>query len=297
MTMVQVKEKTLNRRTAFRIYEQANIFYHKIDSQLLTQPQANFDNILNNVAASQTSTSLPASESRENDTLNVNISASGIAFSCNDELQVGDYLLLRILLLSSMTVIMTCCKVVHCKPGNPYETNVYPYVIGAHFVNLTADDTDLLNRHINNKKFQKRVLNGLLLSLAVFVLAMPDVAFGLLLSLGHHLLEIVLHLMHIAFELVESNLDHIIEHTFHTDTHDTQVIAFYIIVSFGFIGLYLIGRIIPRICLRFWQNVTAYCSRKKASYLYYWSEQTQVQKFKIIGLGIIAITCYSFFAI
>jgi hypothetical protein len=308
--MAMVNGNKSNRRVAFRVYEQANLFYHKIDQNQVLEPQVDFDNILTSFTQSQITSeqssvsgfssvdqSLPDSQSLENDTLNVNISSSGIAFTCKDELKKGDYLMIRILLLSSMTVITTCCKVVYCKPSNPYENDRHPYLIGVHFVNLTAEDTELLNRYVSKRKKQQLVANGVFLAFAMIVLAMPDLVFGLLLGVYHHGLEVVLHIVHLAFEFIESNLDHLIEHTLHTDLHDTQVIAFYTLVSCGFVGLYFFWRIIPPACVRFRNSQMAFWARKKASFLYYWAEQTSMGKIKIVMIGIAAITCYSYFAI
>ncbi|WP_165917825.1 MULTISPECIES: PilZ domain-containing protein [Methylomonas] len=297
--MAKVNGKKLNRRVAFRIYEQANLFYRKLDHDGQLQAPENFDDLLSNVNPPDTVSplTLPDSQSRENDTLNVNISASGIAFTSKDALQAGDYLLLRILLLSSMTAIMTCCKVVYCKPSNPYENDRYPYLIGAQFVNLTSEDTALLNKHIDRTKKQQWATNGLLLSLALLALAMPDTAFGLLMGLIHHVFEVVLHVVHLMFEYAEYNLDHVIEHAFHTDTHTTQVIVFYILCTVGLIGLYFLWRIVPRNCRRAGNSLIAFWCRKKASCLYYWGEQSLADKIKFVGLTLVAVGCYGYFAI
>lgn len=306
--MDNVNGNKLNRRVALRIHEQANLFYRKVDPHQRSETQQSFDSLLGSrmqpgttarSPASGTAAiqSLPDSQSRENDTLNVNISASGIAFTCKDELKAGDYLMIRILLLSSMTTITTCCKVVYCKPSNPYETDRYPYLIGAHFVNLTAEDTALLTRYVAKRQQQTWAANGLLLALALTALALPDLAFELLLSLSHHLLEVVLHIVHLAFEFVEYNLDHVIEHAFHTDTHETQIIVFYILFAVGLVGLYFLWRIVPPACARWGNSLMAFWCRKKASCLYYWGKQTLLDKIRIIGTAIIAISCYGYFII
>ncbi|OAH99138.1 hypothetical protein A1353_21230 [Methylomonas methanica] len=297
MNMAKVNGEKLNRRVAFRIYEQANLFYRKIDQDRHMQVPENFDALLSNSDLSDAAAphALPDSQSRENDTLNVNISASGIAFTSKDPLQAGDYLMLRILLLSSMTAIMTCCKVVYCKPSNPYENDRYPYLIGAQFINLTPEDTALLSKHIDRNKKQQWAVNGVLLSLALFVLAMPDAAFGLLMGLVHHIIEVVLHVIHLIFEYAEYSLDHVIEHAFHTDTHTTQVIVFYILCTVGLVGLYFLWRIVPRNCRRAGNSLIAFWCRKKASCLYFWGQQALVDKIKIVGIGVIAVTGYAYF--
>lgn len=294
MNMAKVNGKKLNRRVAFRIYEQANLFYRKLEQDAQMQAPKNFDDVLHNNPP-DTDPALPDSQSRENDTLNVNISTSGIAFTSKDPLQAGDYLMLRILLLSSMTAIMICCKVVYCKPSNPYENDRYPYLIGAQFINLTPEVTALLSKHIDRNKKQQWAVNSIFLGLVLFILATPDAAFGLLMGLIHHVLEVVLHVVHLIFEYAEYNLDHVIEHAFHTDTHTTQVIVFYILCSAGLIGLYFVWRIVPHNCRRAGNSLIAFWCRKKASCLHFWSQQALVDKIKIVGIGVIAITGYAYF--
>lgn len=196
-----------------------------------------------------------------------------------------------------MTVIMTCCKVVYCKSSNPYEKNRYPYLIGAHFVNLTAEDNELLNTHVDRRRKQQLVVNGSIFALLTAVLVAPDQALGLLEALGHYLLVTFLHMLHLLFEYLEQGLDHIVEHFFHTGTHETQVIVFYILVSLGFTVLYFLGRKVPAAYTRLSSRLLLYGARKKSSCLYYWGEQTLANKIKIIGISTAAIASYIYFAI
>jgi hypothetical protein len=302
MRATKEKDKTSNRRIAFRVYEHANLFYHKLDSNQPIESQSNFDRILAASGArisghSNLEPSLPASQSRINDTLNVNISASGIAFTCKEELKAGDYLMLRILLLSGMTVVMTCCKVVHCKPSNPYEDDRYPFSVGARFVNMTVEDKALLDRHIDRRKKQQWLVNGSIAALITAVLAAPDQALALLVALGHYLFEVVLHLLHLGFEYLELNLDHVVEHLFHTERHDTQIIVFYILVTFALSILYFLGRKVPSTWSRLSKRLRLFWSRKKSSCLYFWGQQCLVDKIKMIGVAAAAIAAYLYFGI
>lgn len=309
-TEFKLNSNKSSRRIAFRIYERANLFYHKIDPNRTTELTSNFNEMLNSFSLPKTAEklsptyehpsidqSLPNSHSQESDTLNVNISSSGIAFTSRDELKSGDYLMLRILLLSTMTVILTCCKVIYCKPSNPYENDRYPYLIGACFVNLRSEDRELLNRYINRRRKQQLIINGLILTLIAVILVSPAQAFGLLLQLSHHMLVLFLHGMHVAFEYIEYALDHLIEHSFHTNQRVTQIIVFYILLTFGLAGLYIAWRIIPSLCMRAINNLLIFWTRKKASFLYYWEHEPLPDKIRIISIGIVAIACYAYFAI
>jgi len=214
----------LNRRRAFRIYEQVDLFFHKIDSVDKIPESIPANTISDHVGESLaeryiiSEQSLPDSLNQENDSLNVNISTSGISFTCKEELVAGDYLIIRLFLLSSMQVVMTCCKVVHIKPSNPFEKNHYPYQVGAQFVNLKPEDQELLHRHIKKKKTQGLVINGLLASFIIATLLMPDMALELFLGLCSFLIDELIEIAHVIYELIEFSLDHLIEMTLHTDT-------------------------------------------------------------------------------
>ncbi|MGZ5577212.1 MAG: PilZ domain-containing protein [Methylobacter sp.] len=300
-----------NRRASFRIYDEVNLFYKKIDEKLATEPNPAFENIFNSPSdtekASQDSAqllpnpkkSLPGFSTQdlknnENAALNVNISASGIAFTSEEALQEGDYLLIKVLLLSGMAVIMAYCKVIYCKSSNPYE-NQYSYLVGAHFTSMQDADRELLTAYVDKKRLKQNWARGLLLVAAVAAIVAPDVVFGLLLSVLHFLFEHLLEFSHLAFEFIESALDHLIEHLFHTDLHQTQVIVFYILLSVIFYGIYTVGKRLPSFYKRCKNSLTVYVSRKKSSLLYYWQEQSLVNKIKLALIGAAIITGYILF--
>ncbi len=306
--------KDKNRRVSFRIYDQVNLFYQKIDEKLLTEPYPAFDNLSNDSSspiniekASQDSALLssrleknlpdvmmPDLQFEEHAPLDVNISASGMAFTCDDALKEGDHLLIKILLLSNMATIVTDCKVVYCKNSNPYESQ-HPYLVGAHFINLKDEDRELLNKHVHKKKVQQLVVKGFILAAVVSLITAPDVIFDLLSGLLHFLFVNILHFLHLAFEFVELNLDKLVEHLFETELHQTQVIVFYIIASFVLYGFYRLCRALPPFCRQCKKNQIVYWSRKKASWLFYWREQSLFNKIKLVVIAVAVITGYVFF--
>lgn len=297
--------KNKNRRAAFRIYDEVNLFYKKIDEQLVTDPYATVDEILDippstiNVEHRVRGVTLlpglkknvPDWQFKEDGVRNVNISASGIAFNCDDALKEGDYLAIKILLISTMTIIVTCCKVVYCRDSDPNQTH-FPYFVGAHFVSMENADRELLVEHVAKHKARQNIVRGFILGTVVTVIAVPDVAFDLLSGLVHFLFVNILHFLHLAFEFIESSLDHFVEHLFHTDTHQTQIIVFYILVAFAIVGLYWLWRALPPFCRRCKENLFSYCAHKKASLLYYWEELSLLNKIKLVVIGVAAIAAY-----
>jgi len=119
---------------------------------------------------------------------------------------------------------------------------------------------------------------------------------GLLVA-GYHLLQIFLHILHLVFKSLEMSLDQVIEHLFHTGTHETQIIVFYVLVIFGLVALYFFGRMALSAFVRVRKRLLLYWSRKKASCLYFWGHQTLLDKIKIVGIGTTAIVGYIYFSI
>ena len=288
-----------NRRRAFRIYEQVDLFFHKSDSEDEIQESIPANTIKESLAKSYIASeqSLPDSLNQENDSLNVNISTSGISFTCKEELVAGDHLIIRLFLLSSMKVVIACCKVVYIKPSNPFEKNHYPYQVGAQFVNLKPEDQALLHRHIKKKKTQGLVINGLLASFIIAILIMPDMALELFLGLCSFLIDELIEIAHLMYEFIEFSLDHLIEMTFHTDMQNTQTIGFYTQIFFGVVISYPLIRIIYSTSKSIFFAIRVFYCRKKASLFYYWGEQTLLYKTGLISSGVMTITCYLLFFI
>jgi hypothetical protein len=292
--------KNKNRRVSFRIYDEVNLFYKKIDEKPVTElplttelEWVSQDSVwlLPSVKKDLPDVTMPDLQFNENDIRNVNISASGMAFSCDDALKEGDYLAIKILLVSSMVVILAYCKVVYCRDGDPSDSQ-HPYLVGTHFTSMTDTDRELLIKHVDKQKVKHIVGRGLILTTVITVIAAPGAVFDLLSGLLHFLVVHFFEFCDIAFELIETGLDHLIEHFFHTDLHQTQVIVFYIIVSFIIYGFYRLWRALPPFCQRCKKNQIAYWSRKKASLRYYWREQLLFNKIKLVVIGVAAITLY-----
>lgn len=297
---INKENKNLNRRRAFRIYEQVNLLFHKIDSVDKNISSSSITYQLSQSLATDNSDSaqlLPDSHSQENDSLNVNISSSGISFTCKEDLIAGDYLIVRLLLLSSMTVIISCCKVVYIKPSNPFEKNRYPYQVGAQFINLKTVERELLHKHINKKKIQQLLVNGLITSFILAALLMPDMAVEFFLGICSFLIDELIEIVHVIYEIIEYGLDHLIENTFHTDLQATQTINFYTQIILAFAISYPLVRITYSTSknILFCSHVF-YC-RKKASFFFYWGELSLLYKIGIISSIILVITSYLLFFI
>jgi hypothetical protein len=300
--------KNTNRRGVFRIYEDANLFYKKIDQNLVVETQpvvhkilddyqiaVDLDVVASNVLLPDLDENWPVNtDFRGNSPQHINLSVSGIAFTCDDSLKEGDYLAMKIMLKSGIKDILTYAKVVYSKTTQEGGQQ-YPSFVGAHFVNMKNVDKELIVKYVEKKRLRQRWVSGFLLAALLTVLAAPGAIFGLLLEFLHFVLELLLEFTHLGFEFIESNLDHLIEHLFETDLHGTQVIVFYIIFFVLSFGLYRLWRFFPPFCLRIKNNLLAYWSRKKAGLSYFWREQPLINKIWLVVIGAAIITGYVFF--
>ncbi len=181
-----------DRRGFFRIDDEVNLFYKKIDGKLVTEPHHVSDNVLSSCSLS-TALEMVSQESamllhrleknqpdvadylrildakiellgqaimmqgfqfKENDTRNVNISATGIAFNCEAELKQGDYLEIKMLLVSGMAVIVTYGRVIYCKHSEAGDSQ-YPNFVGVDFINMKDEDREMLIKYVVKKQLQQ----------------------------------------------------------------------------------------------------------------------------------------------
>ena len=291
-----MNNSTSNRRHAPRIYEQVDLFYQKIVSPAdYSKPSQHQDDVTS--FKQDKEGHLPKSSSQENETLNVNISASGISYTCQEELNAGEHILLRILLLSSMTVITVSCEVVYCKPSNPFENDRYPFLIGGRFINIRAEDTTLLERHIHRKKVQRYPFQALLALLMITTIVSPDLILELVIGLVEFVAEFTAESLYILFEVVSMYLDHAVEAIFHTKIQGTQLISFYFMWAVAGVVSFLTFKKVVSFCKTLFYKWKIFYCRKKASLNYYWYEKTVMHKVSFITASIAVCLTYILFFI
>ncbi len=127
----------------------------------------------------------------------------------------------------------------------------------------------------------KHISTALLVFSIFITLTFPDVLTELVVEAIHIIIEIVVEISDVIFEAVESMLDQFVEHSFHTELHDTQIIVFYIILSVLMIPGYFIARILPKLYFYLESKITTtYQSRKLESQLY-WLGLSRNDKIKL----------------
>jgi hypothetical protein len=125
---------------------------------------------------------------------------------------------------------------------------------------------------------QKIVLASILVT---FVVLMYEELFHLFVGLFHGL-----------FESIEHILDISIEHLLETNTHETQVIVFYILVSVIFYGLYRFYRFLPR----WYNNLKKNLHQQKIETQAQWQGLSLIQRFEWWLFFIAFISCLLFFS-
>lgn len=94
-------------------------------------------------------------DSTEYQTRTVSLSASGVAFDCEEALNIGDMLEIKMVLSSLTAVIVTYAKVVYCKINPENNADRLPYVIGVDYVNLQEQEQELMIKHMIKKQMQQ----------------------------------------------------------------------------------------------------------------------------------------------
>ncbi len=85
---------------------------------------------------------------------NVSLSASGVAFECEELIAEAEFLEIRLLLTSSMAVIVSYGDVVYSHK-NPEPKSGFPYIVGVAFSEMKEQDRELLIKHVVKRQMQQ----------------------------------------------------------------------------------------------------------------------------------------------
>ncbi|MGH8550641.1 MAG: PilZ domain-containing protein [Methylococcales bacterium] len=91
--------------------------------------------------------SLPSQPARE-----VDLSASGLAFASETEIQAGTVLELKMILPPSLVAIVALGRVVHCNTRVDQSKTEFGFNVGVDFIGLADYDRELLTRHVFKKQ-------------------------------------------------------------------------------------------------------------------------------------------------
>ena len=94
------------------------------------------------------------SDFSEDDKREVSLSASGLAFSNDEAIEVGTALELRMMLTSYMAVIVAYARVVKCNDISTDNAR-HPFQICVEYINMNEEDRELLIKHAIKKQMQQ----------------------------------------------------------------------------------------------------------------------------------------------
>lgn len=92
--------------------------------------------------------------------------------------------------------------------------------------------------------------------------------------------------IHLVLEVIELGLDRLIEHTFHTELRETQLIVFYIMLGVGGILTYFTWKILVYFCKDFNQNFKDELIELKNAVVIDWQALSTVERLIYISLFI-----------
>lgn len=192
--MTLSKKFSEEKRHFFRINDSVNLSYRLIDEQQTKKPIQNAASLLDNCSLAsaleligeesavihdkldrihsdfadylklldikinliaQTVIGLSGHEVSENQARNANFSVSGLGFDCNEKLNIGQFLEIKMLLVHSTVVITTYAKVIHCFKHTVAHDDNYDYFVGVAYVNMKETDSDVLSKHVAKKQLQQ----------------------------------------------------------------------------------------------------------------------------------------------
>ena len=122
----------------------------------------------------------------------------------------------------------------------------------------------------------------------------------ILISIGITMYEEMLHslftIVHLAFEWFELALEELIEHIFHTNRQQSQIIVFYLLWLIALFGLYLLWRALPGFYNRSKEQLLAFSAHCNSQITSYWYEQSSSQRIKWVTSLALSLSCLAFFA-
>jgi hypothetical protein len=113
------------------------------------------------------------------------------------------------------------------------------------------------------------------------------------------LYDVMLHslftVVHTIFEWVELALEELVEHIFHTNRQQSQIIVFYLLWSIALFGLYHLWRALPGFYKQLKEQFFVASSEYKSYITSYWRQQSSIQRIKWVTSFTVSISCLAFF--
>jgi len=121
----------------------------------------------------------------------------------------------------------------------------------------------------------------------------------ILIGIAITMYDVMLHsffsILHFAFEWFELALEKIVEHIFHTNRQQSQIIVFYLLWLIALLGLYRLWRMLRVFYSQLKEQLVATSLRYKSYMAGYWSEQSLIHKIKWLTTFSVSVSCLALF--
>jgi hypothetical protein len=119
---------------------------------------------------------------------------------------------------------------------------------------------------------------------------------GIVITMYDVMLHSLFSIVHISFEWFELALEKLIEHIFHTNRQQSQIIVFYLMWLIALYGFYRLWHALPGFYSRLKEQLLAACLQYKSCITGYWRDQSSIQKIKWVTSFTVSLYCLVFFA-
>lgn len=138
----------------------------------------------------------------------------------------------------------------------------------------------------------RNIIYSLVALTVIFIIALPE----MVLEFFHFIFELLYELADVSFEGAETLLDHVVEHLFETELHETQTIVFYILMSIIAFPAYYLGRILIRLFFRIKNSLPDALALYKTRATIFWRELSLNGKIKfiVIAAGALYLSTFLF---
>lgn len=192
MNIHQNKRQNAERRQFFRIEDDVSLYYQVIDAQALDPNNLNNRDMLAgctlstawHILGEETKGMLLRAESMDYEIAecfkllnakldllakaymtheeqcseprrNVSLSASGLAFDNEMDIETGTYLEVKMVLASLATAMILHAKVVYCRPNSIDQPHKLPFLVGLEYVNIREQDRETLIQYVLQRQKQQ----------------------------------------------------------------------------------------------------------------------------------------------
>lgn len=127
-----------------------------------------------------------------------------------------------------------------------------------------------------------------------FHLSLLGILVSILVGLYDVIFGSIWEFCHLVFEVVEMGLDRVVEHTFETEVHETQLIVFYILLTIGGFLIYFAWKILVEIAKGIGHVFSNEWAELKTAVISDWGAMSMTNKIFLISIFLLVNYLASF---